>query len=103
MTNFIALYVFNDIETCRPYKVMINLKIVKFLKSSSGGLQIIITFVGVDQIICKNGNKSSWMHGHQILLSRNRLEQSPSVFTNNFKWNETPVWWNCIPKARRFL
>ena len=32
MPDFIALYVFNDIETCKPYNVMINLKIAKFLK-----------------------------------------------------------------------
>ena len=32
MPSFIALQVFNDLETCRPYKLMINLKIVKFVK-----------------------------------------------------------------------
>ena len=29
---FIALHVFNDIETCRPYKLMTILEIVKFLE-----------------------------------------------------------------------
>ena len=58
MPNFIALQVFNDIETCRPYKLMIKLEIAKFLKISSSGFQIIIKFAGVDQIICRNGNKS---------------------------------------------
>ena len=30
--DFIALRVFNDLETCRPYKLMTNLEIDKFLK-----------------------------------------------------------------------
>ena len=30
---FIALHVFNVLETCRPYKLMINLEIVKFFKN----------------------------------------------------------------------
>ena len=67
---------------------MIDHEIVKFLKNSSSGFQI-IKFVGVDQIIYRNGNKSSRTQGHQILFSRNHLEQSPSVFTHNWKWNET--------------
>ena len=32
MPNFIALYVSNDIETCRPYNLMIQLEIAKFKK-----------------------------------------------------------------------
>ena len=57
--DFIVLHVFNDLETCRPYKLMTKLEIDKFLKISSSGFQIIITFVGVDQIIYKSGNKST--------------------------------------------
>ena len=30
--DFIVLNVFNDLETCRPYKLMTNLEIDKFLK-----------------------------------------------------------------------
>ena len=45
MPNFIALYVFNDIETCRPYNLMIQLEIAKFLKKFIwSGFQIIIKF-----------------------------------------------------------
>ena len=63
---------------------MIDLKIVKFVKKnyiSLSGFQIIFKFVGIDQIICKNGNKSSSTRGHQILFPRNRLKQSrPHMF-----------------------
>ena len=31
--DFIVLHVFNDLETCRPYKLMTNLEIDKFLKT----------------------------------------------------------------------
>ena len=39
---------------------MINLEIDKFIeKKKSSGFQIIITFVDVDQIIYKSGNKGT--------------------------------------------
>ena len=41
-------------------------------------------FVGMDQITCKNCNKSSWMQVNKTLLSHDRLEQFPSFFCRRF-------------------
>ena len=54
-----AFPVFNVLETCRVYLLAINLGIVKFIKKFIERFLKNAKFVGVDQITCKNCNKSS--------------------------------------------
>ena len=55
-----AFPVFNVLETCRVYLLTIDLGIVKFIKKkSSSGFLKNAKFVGMDQIMGKNCNKSS--------------------------------------------
>ena len=46
--------------------------------------QIIITFVGVDQIIYKSGNKSTWMHAHQIRFFSQSVVAIPIILYTQF-------------------
>ena len=77
----------NVLETCRVFVSH------GFLKNAK--------FVGMDQITCKNCNKSSWIQVSKILLTRNRPEQFPSFFF--YQWNQTTMRWCCISKAYHFL
>ena len=54
-----AFPVFNVLGTCRVYLLAINLRIVKFIKHLSSGFLKNAKFVDVDQITCKNCDKSS--------------------------------------------
>ena len=60
-------------------------------------------FVGMDQITCKNYNKSSWIQVNKILLTRDRLEQFPLIFVRSFQWNQTSMRWSRVSKAHHFL
>ena len=51
--------VFNVLKTCRVYLQMIDLRIAKFIKNLSSGFLKNAKFVSMDQITCKNCNKSS--------------------------------------------
>ena len=79
--SFIALHVVNDLETCRPYGLIINLEVIKFVKktSSSG---FFITFVGVDQIIKKMAMRPperTFIKSHFLAISM------PSLFYTQFQ------------------
>ena len=55
-----AFPVFNVLETCRVYSLTIDLRIVKFCKKIYQAVFLKnVKFVGMDQIMCKNCNKSS--------------------------------------------
>ena len=54
-----AFPVFNVLETCRVYLLTIDLGIVQCVKKLSSGFLNNTKFVGMDQITCKNCNKSS--------------------------------------------
>ena len=69
-----AFSVFNVLETCRVYLLAIDLEIVKFIKNLSSGFLKNAKIVGMDQITCKNCNKSSWMQVNKILLTSDRPE-----------------------------
>ena len=53
-------------------------------KYLSSGFLKNVKFVGMDQITCKNCNKSSWMQVTKILLTRHRPEQFSSFFVRSF-------------------
>ena len=57
----------------------------------------------MDQIICKNCNKSSWMQVTKIFLTRNRSEQFHSFLVHSFQWNQTTMRWSHVSKAYHFL
>ena len=79
-----AFSVFNVLETCRVYLLAIDLEIVKFIKNLSSSFLKNAKIVGMDQITCKNCNKSSWMQVNRILLTRDRPEQFSSFFCTQF-------------------
>ena len=83
-TLFKSLPCFNVLETCRVYLLTIDLRIFQFIKKFIELFLENAKFVGVDQITCKNCNKSSWMHVNKILLTHNRPEQFPSFFSTQF-------------------
>ena len=56
-------------------------------KNLSSGFLKNAKIVGMDQITCKNCNKSSGMRDDKILLTRNRPEQVPSFLVRSFQWN----------------
>ena len=87
-----AFSVFNVLETCRVYLLTIDFGIVKFIKNSSSGFLINAKFVAVDQITCKNCNKSSWMQVNKILLTRDRPEQCSSFFVRAVFNGIKPLW-----------
>ena len=80
-----AFSAFNVLETCRVYLLVIDLGIVKFIKNLSSGFLKNAKIVGMDQITCKNCNKSSWMQVNKILLTRDRPEQFSSFFVRSFQ------------------
>ena len=99
-----AFHVFNVLETCRVYFLTIDLGIVKFIKQNlSRGFLNNAKFVGMDQITCKNCNKSSWMQVNNILLTRDRPEQFPFFLYRVF--NEIKPLWDeaALPKLTIFL
>ena len=99
-----AFPVFNVLETCSVYLLMIDLGIVKFIKKNlSSSFFNNAKFVGMDQITLKNCNKSSWMQVNQICLTRDRPEQFPSFFVRSFQWNQTTMRWSRVSKAYYFL
>ena len=102
-TYFKAFPVFNVLETGRVYLLTIEFEIVKFIKNLSSGFLKNAKFVGVDQITCKNCNKSSWMQVNKILLPRDRPEQFPSFYVHSFRWNQTAMRWIRVSKAYHFL
>ena len=57
----------------------------------------------MEQITCKNFNKSRWMQVNKILLTRDRPEQIPSFLVRSFQWNQTTMRWSRISKAYHFL
>ena len=54
-----AFFVFSVLETCRVYLLTTDLGVVKCIKKLSSGVLNNAKFVGMDQITCKNCNKSS--------------------------------------------
>ena len=97
--------VFNVLETCRVYYFISNwsrdCQIYK--KKISSGFLKKTKFVGMDQITCKNCNKSCWMQVNKILLTRDRPEQFPSFLVRSFQWNQTTMRWSRVSKAYHFL
>ena len=83
--------VFNVLQTCRVHLLTIGLGIVKFIKKLSSGFLINEKFVGMEQITCKNCNKSSWMQVYKIILTRARPEQ-PSSFLFAVFNGIKPLW-----------
>ena len=79
------------------------LRLSSLWKNLSSGFLNNAKFVGVDQIMCKNCNKSSWMQVNKILLTRDRPEQFPSFFVCSFQWNQTTMRWSRVSKAYHFL
>ena len=60
--------------------------------------------------MCRHGpnyvqkcNKSSWIQVNNILLTRARPEQFPSIFVRRFQWNQTSMRWSCVSKSYHFL
>ena len=98
-----AFPVFNVLKTRRVYLLTIDLGIFQFIKNLSSGFLQNAKFVGVDQITCKNCNKSSWMQVNKILLTGDRPQQFPSVFVHSFQWNQTTMTRSCVSKAYLFL
>ena len=98
-----AFSVFNVIETCRVYLLATDLAIVKFMKKIIERFLKNAQIVGMDQITCKNCNRSSWMQVNEILLTRDRPEQFPSFVVCNFQWNQTTMRWSRVSKAYQFL
>ena len=87
-----AFPVFNDLETCRVYLLTIYLGIANFiLKNHLAVFLKNAKFVGMDQITCKNCNKSSGMQVNKILLTRDRPEQFPPFLVRSFLWNQTTI------------
>ena len=81
-----AFTVFNVLETLSVYSLTIDLGIFTFIKKISSGFLKNAGFVGMDQIMSKNCNKSGWMQVNKILLTRDRPEQFP-FFARSFQWN----------------
>ena len=81
-----AFPVFNVLETCncRVYLLTIDLGIVKCIRNVSSGFLNNAKFVGIDQITCKNRNKSSWMQVNKILLTCDCSKQFLSFFCRQF-------------------
>ena len=98
-----AFSVFNVLETCRVYLLVIDLGIVKFIKNLSSSFLKNAKIVGMDQITSKNSNKSSWMQVNKILLTRDRPEQFPSFLVCSFQWNQTTMRWSHVSKVYHFL
>ena len=98
-----AFSVFNVIETCRVYLLATDLVIVKFMKKIIEPFLENAKIVGMEQITCKNCNRSSWMQVNEILLTRDRPEQFPSFVVCNFQWNQTTMRWSRVSKAYHFL
>ena len=98
-----AFPVFNALETSRVYLLAIDLRILKFIKKLSSGFLKNAKFVGMDQITCKNCNKSCWMQVNKILLARDRPEQFSSFCVRSFQWNQTTMRWRRFSKAYHFL
>ena len=93
---FQAFSVFNVLETCRvpvyTYWRLIS-ELSSLLKNSWNGFLNNAKFVGMDQITCKNCNKSSWMQVNKILLTCDCPRQFPTFFVRSFQWNQIkPLW-----------
>ena len=84
-----AFSVFNVIETCRVYLLATDLVIVKFMKKIIEPFLENAKIIGMEQITCKNCNKSSSMQVNKILLTRDRPEQFPSFLVRS--WNQTTI------------
>ena len=71
--NLQGIFIDNWSRDCQIYK-----------KNLSSGFLENAKFVGVDQITCKNCNKSSWMQVNKILITRDRPQQFPSFLYTVF-------------------
>ena len=90
--NLQGILIDNWSRDCQIYKKNVSSGVLKNAK-----------FVGMDQITFNDCNKSSWMQGNKILLTRDRPEQFPSFFVCSFQWNQTTMRWSRVPKAYHFL
>ena len=79
------------LETFRVYLLAIDLGIVKFIKKIIERFFEKCENCSMDQITCKNCNKSSWMQVSKILLTRDRPEQFPFFLVRSFQWNQTTM------------
>ena len=88
--DFIVLHVFNYLETCRPYKLMTNLEIDKFLKKSIKRLSI-----NYHICRCRPNYIQKWQQEHLNARSSIRFffaigRRDPHQFCmHNFKWHQT--------------
>ena len=98
-----AFSVFNVLETCRVYLLVIDLGIVKYIKKFWSAFLKNAKFVGMDQITCQNCYKSNWMQVNKILPTHDRPEQFPSFLVRSFQWNQTTIRWSRVSKAYHFL
>ena len=99
-----AFPVFNVLETCKAYLLTIDPGIFKCIKKNlSSGFLNNAKYVGMDQITCKNYNKSSWVQVNKILLTRDRPEKFPSFFVRSFQLYQTTMRWRRVCKAYHFL
>ena len=90
--NLQDVFIDNWSRDCQIYKKKLSSGFLKHAK-----------FVGMDQITCKNCNKSSWMQVNKIPLTRDRPEQFPSFLVRSFQWNQTTMRWSRVSKAYHFL
>ena len=83
----------NEINCYYSFKSIKALKtgLIKCQRNFSNGFLKNEKFVGVDQITCKNCNKSSWMQVNKILLTHDRPQQFPSFLYSVFNGIK-PLW-----------
>ena len=89
--NLQGIYVDDWSRDCQIYKKKLS---SGFLKNAK--------FADMDQIMCKNCNKSGWMQVYKILITRDRPEQFPSFFVRTFQWNQTTMRCSRVSKAYHF-
>ena len=92
--NLQGILIDNWSRDCQIYKKNVSSGVLKNAK-----------FVGMDQITFNDCNKSSWMQGNKILLTRDRPEQFPSFFVRSFSMesNHYEMNWSHVSKASHFL
>ena len=102
--QMIAYFLVMNSKRCN-WLLTIGLGIVKFIKKNlSSGLLKNAKFAGINQITCKNCDKSRYeCKLIKLFLFAIAHSSSPFLFARSFKWNQTTMRWSRVFKTYHFL